>query len=134
MEAIRERADRPQVFELAVRTIEYRGRPCEVMAIRDLTEKREAQREIEYLARHDMLTGLANRTMFQTRLRQQIDNCGEEDEFALLALDLDRFKAVNDIFGHAEGDRVLKKSPVFCMNAQGRAMWLRVSVAMNSSY
>lgn len=109
VEAIRERADRAQVFELAVRTIEYRGRPCEVMAIRDLTEKREAQREIEYLARHDVLTGLSNRTMFQTRLRQQIEHCGEGDEFALLALDLDRFKAVNDIFGHAEGDRVLKK-------------------------
>ncbi|MCA2375582.1 bifunctional diguanylate cyclase/phosphodiesterase [Agrobacterium sp. 22-211-1] len=109
VEAIRERADRQQVFELAVRTIEYRGRPCEVMAIRDLTEKREAQREIEYLARHDVLTGLSNRTMFQTQLRRQIENCDDEDEFALLALDLDRFKAVNDIFGHAEGDRVLKR-------------------------
>ncbi|CUX04605.1 GGDEF family protein [Agrobacterium fabacearum S56] len=109
VEAIRERADRPQVFELAVRTIEYRGHPCEVLAIRDLTEKREAQREIEYLARHDVLTGLSNRTMFQTRLHQQIEHCDAEDEFALLALDLDRFKAVNDIFGHAEGDRVLKK-------------------------
>ncbi|UXR93090.1 EAL domain-containing protein [Agrobacterium tumefaciens] len=109
VEAIRERSDRPQVFELAVRTIEYRGHPCEVLAIRDLTEKREAQREIEYLARHDVLTGLSNRTMFQTRLHQQIEHCDAEDEFALLALDLDRFKAVNDIFGHAEGDRVLKK-------------------------
>lgn len=109
VEAIRERGERAQVFELAVRTIEYRGHPCEVLAIRDLTEKREAQREIEYLARHDVLTGLSNRTMFQTRLRQQIEHCSEEDEFALLALDLDRFKAVNDIFGHAEGDRVLKR-------------------------
>jgi len=112
VEAIRERGGQAQVFELGVRTIEYRGRPCEVMAIRDLTEKREAQREIEYLARHDVLTGLSNRTMFQTRLHQQIDNGDEEDEFALLALDLDRFKAVNDIFGHAEGDRVLKKVAV----------------------
>lgn len=109
VEAIRESASGMQVLELGVRTIEYRGRPCEVLAIRDLTEKREAQREIEYLARHDVLTGLSNRTMFQTRLRQQIEQCGEEQEFALLALDLDRFKAVNDIFGHAEGDRVLKR-------------------------
>lgn len=109
VEAVHERAGQAQIFELGVRTIEYRGRPCEVMAIRDLTEKREAQREIEYLARHDVLTGLSNRTMFQTRLHQQIEHCDEEDEFALLALDLDRFKAVNDIFGHAEGDRVLKK-------------------------
>lgn len=132
VEAIRERSDRPQVFELAVRTIEYRGHPCEVLAIRDLTEKREAQREIEYLARHDVLTGLSNRTMFQTRLHQQIEHCDAEDEFALLALDLDRFKAVNDIFGHAEGDRVLKKLRPSSMNAQGREISSPVSGAMNS--
>ncbi|WP_284778176.1 EAL domain-containing protein [Agrobacterium sp. lyk4-40-TYG-31] len=108
VEAVPNRGDRSRTFELAVRTIEYRGRPCEVMAVRDLTEKRRAQREVEYLARHDMLTGLANRTMFQERLNNHITVAKNSDQFALLALDLDRFKAVNDLFGHAEGDRVLK--------------------------
>ncbi|WP_320194589.1 bifunctional diguanylate cyclase/phosphodiesterase [Agrobacterium rosae] len=108
VEAVPNRGDRSRTFELAVTTIEYRGRPCEVMAVRDLTEKRRAQREIEYLARHDVLTGLANRTLFQERLRNHIAVAQNDDEFALLALDLDRFKAVNDLFGHAEGDRVLK--------------------------
>lgn len=98
-----------RIFELAVHTIEYRGRPTEVLAIRDLTEKRAAQRKVEYLARHDMLTGLANRTLFLERLEHQLAGCGGTGEpFALLALDLDRFKAVNDLFGHAEGDRVLR--------------------------
>ena len=46
VEAVRERAGQAQIFELGVRTIVFRGHPCEVMAIRDLTEKREAQREI----------------------------------------------------------------------------------------
>ena len=108
VEAVPNRGDRSRTFELAVTTIEYRGRPCEVMAVRDLTEKRRAQREIEYLARYDVLTGLANRTLFQERLKNHIAVAQEDDEFALLALDLDRFKAVNDLFGHAEGDRVLK--------------------------
>lgn len=108
VEATRLVDGKTRVFELAVRTIEYRGRPSEVLAIRDLTENREAQREIEYLARHDVLTGLANRTMFQQQLQLQIQQCADGQGFALLTLDLDRFKAVNDLFGHAEGDRILK--------------------------
>ncbi|WP_183893353.1 EAL domain-containing protein [Rhizobium skierniewicense] len=108
VEAVPNRGDRSRTFELAVRTIEYRGRPCEVMAVRDLTEKRRALREIEYLARHDVLTSLANRKLFQERLSNHIAIAQTDDEFALLSLDLDRFKAVNDLFGHAEGDRVLK--------------------------
>ncbi len=117
VEAVPNRGDRSRTFELAVRTIEYRGRPCEVMAIRDLTDKRRAQREIEYLARYDILTGLANRTQFQDRLAQHIAHAQSDDQFALLALDLDRFKAVNDLFGHAEGDRVLRDVAKFLQQA-----------------
>ena len=95
-----------RVYELAVQTIEYRGRPSQVVAVRDLTEKLAAQRKVEYLARHDMLTGLANRTKFQERLAAQLGD--DAEHFAVIALDLDRFKAVNDLFGHAEGDRVLR--------------------------
>ncbi|MBC2885593.1 EAL domain-containing protein [Ochrobactrum sp. CM-21-5] len=96
-----------RIFELAVHTIEYQGRPCEVLAVRDLTEKRAAQRQIEHMARHDALTDLPNRMFFEERLSNAIAHRRREP-FAILALDLDRFKAVNDIFGHAEGDRVLK--------------------------
>ncbi len=56
-----------------------------------------------------MLTGLTNRSMFQEALEEALTLSRETGEaFALLSLDLDRFKAVNDLFGHAEGDRVLR--------------------------
>lgn len=98
-----------ETFELAVHTIEYRGRPCQVLALKDLSEQKEAQRQIEYLARHDALTDLPNRTLLQERLDCAMARAARTEEpVAVLALDLDRFKAVNDLFGHAEGDRVLK--------------------------
>ncbi len=98
-----------RTFELAVHTIEYRGRPCQVLALKDLTEQKAARRLIEHLARHDPLTDLPNRTLFQERLDHAMARAARSNEVvAVLALDLDRFKAVNDLFGHAEGDRVLK--------------------------
>lgn len=101
--------DDNRVFQVAVHTIEYRGRDCQVLAVRDLTEAKAAQRQIEHLARHDGLTELPNRALLQERLDHAIARCARSGEaLAVIALDLDRFKAVNDIFGHAEGDRVLK--------------------------
>lgn len=97
-------------LEVAVHTIEYRGRQCQVLAVRDLTEKRIAELRVEHMARHDALTDLPNRSLFNEKLETAIDIAGSADErLAVLALDLDRFKAVNDVFGHAEGDRVLVK-------------------------
>jgi diguanylate cyclase (GGDEF)-like protein len=110
VEATPLRGERARIFELAAHKIEYRGRLCDVIAIRDLTEKRAAQRKLEYLARHDVLTGLANRATMAERLGTRLNELdGNPETFAVLALDLDRFKAVNDLFGHAEGDRILKE-------------------------
>lgn len=96
-------------LEFAVRTVEYRGRPTQVLAVRDLTATRQAQRQIEHLANHDPPTGLANRTLLNLRLERAISVAGRADaSLAVMALDLDRFKAVNDLFGHSAGDQVLK--------------------------
>lgn len=96
-------------LEFTVRTVEYRGRPTQVLAVRDLTATRQAQRQIEHLANHDPLTGLANRTLLNQRLERAIDVAGRANaSLAVMALDLDRFKAVNDLFGHSAGDQVLK--------------------------
>ena len=70
----------------------------------DITAARQSDAQIVYLARHDSLTGLPNRTHFQDALTEA---CGGDAPFALHCLDLDGFKAVNDTLGHAAGDSLL---------------------------
>jgi diguanylate cyclase (GGDEF)-like protein len=74
----------------------------------DVTERRRAEARIVYLAQHDALTGLLNRTLFQERLGQALVRASPGQQCAALLLDLDRFKAVNEGFGHAVGDQVLQ--------------------------
>ena len=75
---------------------------------RDITERRLAKEQIERLAYFDPLTGLANRTLLQDRIRNGLDLAKRSHlPLALLYLDLDNFKHVNDNLGHAMGDRVL---------------------------
>jgi diguanylate cyclase (GGDEF)-like protein/PAS domain S-box-containing protein len=75
---------------------------------RDITERKFAKEQIERLAYFDPLTGLANRTLLQDRIRHGLDLARRSNlPLALLVLDLDNFKQVNDNLGHAIGDRVL---------------------------
>ncbi|MGL4636312.1 MAG: EAL domain-containing protein [Beijerinckiaceae bacterium] len=81
-----------------------------VGTIQDISERKLAERELEKLAYYDPLTGLANRALFQRALRRQLMECQEIFQTsALLLLDLDRFKEVNDSLGHAAGDELLVK-------------------------
>lgn len=76
----------------------------------DISERKIAEREIESLAFYDPLTQLPNRRLFQDRLRQSIVSRNRSGrEAALLFIDLDDFKTLNDIFGHAEGDVYLQE-------------------------
>ncbi len=79
-------------------------------AVQDVTQLKKAEEEIRYLAFYDGLTGLANRMLFQDRLNKEIQTAQRHDQsFALLYLDLDQFKRINDTFGHHIGDEFLKK-------------------------
>jgi diguanylate cyclase (GGDEF)-like protein/PAS domain S-box-containing protein len=77
-----------------------------VVTLRDVTEQRRLQGELTYLAFHDQLTGLANRTLLRRRLAQALQ-CEDGRVVGLLTLDLDDLKVVNDTMGHAAGDELL---------------------------
>jgi len=94
--------------ELILRPIVFAGRPHHVVAVRDLKPRKEAEQHIHYLAHHDPLTSLPNRGYFNGRIDQEILALAKGDSLAVLCLDLDRFKEVNDIFGHGAGDTVLQ--------------------------
>ncbi len=82
----------------------YRG------TTRDITARKADEAMVSFLARHDALTGLANRVLFDERLRAALSDTESDADSgaAVLCLDLDRFKIVNDTLGHPMGDRLLK--------------------------
>ncbi|WP_287995429.1 EAL domain-containing protein [Acidiphilium sp.] len=94
--------------ELASRKIHYEGHSAGVLALRDITERRKTEARIEHLAYNDSLTGLSNRARFDEYLALMITRADEGQPVSLLIIDLDRFKAVNDLHGHPIGDRVLQ--------------------------
>jgi diguanylate cyclase (GGDEF)-like protein/PAS domain S-box-containing protein len=78
--------------------------------VQDVTERKEQEARIEHLAYHDALTGLPNRTMLTDRLAQALAQAQRRElESAVLFIDLDRFKLVNDSLGHAAGDALLQE-------------------------
>jgi diguanylate cyclase (GGDEF)-like protein len=80
-----------------------------VSSHKDITDFTRLQDELSYRANHDALTGLANRHMLQQRLATCVDEAAGLGSFALLIVDLDGFKAINDTLGHSAGDQLLKE-------------------------
>jgi diguanylate cyclase (GGDEF)-like protein len=101
-----------------VKTVEFRSAPlfagsdepvARVLMLRDLSDKERSRERIRFLTRYDPLTRVANRIQFQHKLQQAIARAHRNGvAIALLYVDLDRFKDVNDTFGHPVGDRALE--------------------------
>lgn len=97
--------------EVRSREITYRGQRTKVAAIVDLRDRKIAEEKIRYLAQHDPLTGLPNRAVFSRDLKEAVRHSeSNPTSWALLLIDLDHFKDINDLHGHAAGDLVIRET------------------------
>ncbi len=87
------------------------GKPIGYLGLsRDVSERRQARQILEYMATHDELTGLPNRYLFNDRLKHALNRAlREKHGLAILLIDLDHFKELNDTYGHVKGDHVLQE-------------------------
>jgi diguanylate cyclase (GGDEF)-like protein/PAS domain S-box-containing protein len=96
--------------ELIHRPVDFAGKQLRAIAVRDLRARKQAEQHIRFLAHHDALTGVPNRSAFNKRIDQVMaSQQGTRQHLAVMFVDIDRFKEINDLFGHAAGDALLQK-------------------------
>lgn len=101
-----------QMIEVVMfsRFLDYEGTPAVLIAVVDITERKQAEARIAHMAHHDALTDLPNRVLFRLRMSEALAQRGRSSGLlGTLCLDLDNFKLVNDTLGHPIGDRLLQE-------------------------
>ena len=99
------------IIEISSQRCYWEARDAFTSAIRDVTARREAEEQVRRQAFYDSLTSLPNRTLFQDRLLTSLNTARrKKHRLAVLFMDLDRFKAVNDTLGHDAGDKLLEEA------------------------
>lgn len=94
--------------QITASEVDYLGEPARLLAFRDISSEERARSRIMHMAHHDALTGLPNRLCFREKLDEALAEAWREHTLvALMFFDLDRFKEVNDVHGHATGDDLL---------------------------
>ena len=100
----------PELITITAVTDEEQNLTNYILLFSDISTLKKSEQKLEYLAHHDPLTGLANRLLLNDRLQHAISTAAREKRsLAVLFIDLDRFKDVNDSFGHTFGDKILKQ-------------------------
>lgn len=96
--------------------------------VEDRTHRRRAEAEIARLVHHDLLTGLPNRAAFSACIDATIESATKDDHsFAVMSVDFDRFKEINDVYGHVAGDELLRHASKRLQEAVGGAFMARLS-------
>jgi len=97
-------------MEVTSHDIVFRGRPAQFVLGIDVSEREELERQVQHHSRHDVLTGLPNRVLFEEQLKRALARSIEaKQKLAILCLNLDRFKRINDTYGTGVGDECLKQ-------------------------
>ncbi|MGC8722966.1 MAG: PAS domain S-box protein [Acidobacteriota bacterium] len=105
------KAGQPRWMDFTASEIPYGGQNAVVVMAFDITDRKQAEEQLAYLAHYDGLTGLPNRLLLQDRLSKHLDNCARgRERLAVILLGLDRFKEINDTVGQEVGDELLRET------------------------